>query len=116
MIDDLSALCGARVCVSSAPGWKLNSFADLCFSRRTCDEVLLPTLSDMQIEYFEALREGRFAKARWVQLRGYLLVVLDRRPASGAGFVDARPRRVVEGRLLENSHIITKCDNLPAAL
>lgn len=33
--------------------------------------VIAVRLSDLQIEYFEAFREARPLKARWVRIRGY---------------------------------------------
>jgi hypothetical protein len=57
--------------VSAPPGWQLHRFAQLVFSRRTFETVLQPVLSDLQIEFCEALREGRPFKARWKQVCGY---------------------------------------------
>lgn len=57
--------------VSSPPGSRLRHCCDLIFSKRTCSEVLIPTVRDLQDEYFEALHQGRRGKARWVVIRGY---------------------------------------------
>lgn len=57
--------------LSIPPGSTLNGFARWLFSPRTYDHVLQPVLADLQAEYFEALREGRPYKAKWVRARGY---------------------------------------------
>ena len=54
-----------------APGWTLHRICVWIFSPRTVVEILEPSLSDMQVEFWAALKEGRTAKARWVQIRGY---------------------------------------------
>jgi hypothetical protein len=54
-----------------SPGWVLGRFAKTCFSKKTFIQVLEPTLSDMQLEYFEALAAGRRVKAFMVLVRGY---------------------------------------------
>lgn len=53
------------------PGWLLNRFADFVYSKKTVTEVVNPILSDMQVEYCDALAENRIWKARWVRIRGY---------------------------------------------
>jgi hypothetical protein len=55
-----------------APGARLDAFASFFFSKRTYATVLKPHLADMQEEYFEALSEGRWHKARWVRVRGVM--------------------------------------------
>lgn len=57
--------------LTAPPGWRLRSFADSCFSKKTFTQVLEPALSDMQKEHFEALAAGRPWKARMVLVRGY---------------------------------------------
>ena len=57
--------------LSSFPGWRLQRLAQWIFSRRTCEQVLEPVLSDIHEEFIRANAEGRPVKARWVQLRGY---------------------------------------------
>lgn len=53
------------------PGWLLREFAETVFSSRTFSLVLEPCLSDMQLEFFDALAAGRPAKARLARARGY---------------------------------------------
>lgn len=54
-----------------APGGRLRRFAQLCYSKKVYDRVFEPILSDLLVEYFEALNERDAIKARFVLLRGY---------------------------------------------
>lgn len=58
-------------CIRRPPGWRLRRLAEDVYSRKIYENVLEPTLNDLQFEYQLALAEGRISKARWVQLRGY---------------------------------------------
>jgi|HubBroStandDraft_6_1064221.scaffolds.fasta_scaffold387399_2 hypothetical protein len=53
------------------PGSGLNSAAEFLFSRKTMERVVNPVISDLQMEYCEALAANRRVKAIWVQIRGY---------------------------------------------
>lgn len=53
------------------PGLRLDGAARWVYSPRTYSNVLQPVLADLQAQYFEALREGRPHKAKWVCIRGY---------------------------------------------
>lgn len=53
------------------PGSRLRSLADFFLSKKTMKRVVNPILADLQLEYCEALAEGRTAKAFWVCVRGY---------------------------------------------
>lgn len=53
------------------PGHLLSAFADFFCSPKTVERVLAPIISDLQVEYVEALAAGRTVKARWVRARGY---------------------------------------------
>ena len=57
--------------ISRPPGSLLNNIAEFLCSPKTLDRVVNPILSDMQVEYCEALAAGRDAKANWVRMRGY---------------------------------------------
>lgn len=57
--------------LSRAPGFGLHRVAEFIVPRRTFKVVLEPVLSDMQVEFFDALAGGRPLKARWVKWRGY---------------------------------------------
>jgi hypothetical protein len=56
--------------IRSAPGSRLLWFADFFYSRKSVEEVLLPTVVDMRRDYNDALANGRDAKAKWVRLHG----------------------------------------------
>lgn len=55
-----------------APGYSLLRAAEFLCARRTVDLVFRPLLSDVEIEYFEALSEGMTWKARVIRVRGFL--------------------------------------------
>jgi hypothetical protein len=57
--------------IRRAPGWRLHRMVAWVYKPRTFEEVLEPVLSDLQEEYFEALRQGARGKAQWVRVRGY---------------------------------------------
>jgi hypothetical protein len=61
--------------VRPPPGHRLLLVAELVFSRRSFEEILVPTIADMRIEYCDALAAGRRGKAWWVHLRGYISFV-----------------------------------------
>lgn len=53
------------------PGLGLLRIAEFLYTRKTFEDVFLPTVTDLQDEYMEALAQGRTHKARWVRIRGY---------------------------------------------
>ena len=57
--------------ITRPPGALIGRWAEFVFSPRTVEYLVNPILADIQIEYFNALAEGRNAKAVWVRLRGY---------------------------------------------
>jgi hypothetical protein len=57
--------------IHRSPGFGLRRFARWFFAPKTVSAILEPVLSDMQVEFIEALAAKRPAKARWVQIRGY---------------------------------------------
>jgi hypothetical protein len=57
--------------ISRPPGAFLSSIAEFAFSKKTVELVVTPIISDLQVEYCEALFAGRKIKAGWVRLRGY---------------------------------------------
>lgn len=59
--------------IGRAPGWRLYRIAGWFYSRRTFQEVFVPVLSDMQVEYFDALSTAQPWKARWVRVKGCAL-------------------------------------------
>jgi hypothetical protein len=61
--------------ISRPPGSFLVTAARLVYSRRTYTTVFEPNISDMRIEYFEALAENHRGQARWIEIRGHLIFV-----------------------------------------
>ena len=56
--------------IARPPGSYLMIFAEFAYSKKKCENVLFPAITDMREEYFEALSENRVWKSRWVWLRG----------------------------------------------
>ncbi len=52
-------------------GSSLRGFAEFVFSKKSYEQIYDPLLSDLHIEYCEALDANRRGKARWVRVRGY---------------------------------------------
>lgn len=57
--------------LSALPGAGCWRFAQTVCSKRSCQRVFEPIISDMQREYIEALAEGAKWRSRFVLLRGY---------------------------------------------
>jgi hypothetical protein len=53
------------------PGALLNCVAEFVLSARTLERIVSPIISDLRVEYYEALAANRRAKAIWVRVRGY---------------------------------------------
>ena len=53
-------------------GTSLRGFAEFVFSKKSYEQIYDPLLSDLHIEYCEALAANRRWKARWVWARGHL--------------------------------------------
>jgi hypothetical protein len=53
------------------PGSTLNRVAEFFFSPKTMEHVVTPIISDLQVEYCQALATDKKNKARWVRLKGY---------------------------------------------
>lgn len=69
IINRLSRMNENRI--ASPPGFVLNRFAEFFCSPKTLKHIVGPILSDMQVEYCEALAANRNLKAAWVRVRGY---------------------------------------------
>ena len=52
-------------------GSSLRGVAEFVFSRKSCEQIFDPLISDLRFEYCEALAANRRGKARWVRVRGY---------------------------------------------
>ncbi len=55
--------------IKSAPASKLLSVVEFFYSPKTVEEVFKPIIADWRIEYFEALKQNRPIKARWISVR-----------------------------------------------
>ncbi|HLL85216.1 MAG TPA: hypothetical protein VK420_21275, partial [Longimicrobium sp.] len=69
-LDQKSSLSTAKPKFHRAPGGRLLGVADFLCSARTMDQVFLPIINDMRVEYADALLEGHTWKARWIHMRG----------------------------------------------
>lgn len=54
---------------------RLSAVLSKMYSPRTYERVFAEQFADMQAEYEESVTEGRKCHARWVLIRGYLIVV-----------------------------------------
>ena len=61
--------------VSRPPGSFVRRILSALYSRKSFERVFAPTLADMQLEYFEALSEGKPWKARWVLVRDHMALL-----------------------------------------
>ena len=71
-------------------GSSLRGVAEFVFSKKSCEQIFDPLISDLRFEYCEALAASRRGKARWVRARGYgsfLAAVLAHVAASGGHLV-----------------------------
>jgi hypothetical protein len=55
--------------ISKAPGINLLALVDFLFSPKTVEQTFKPLVADWRTEYFEALKQGRTKKARWISMR-----------------------------------------------
>lgn len=70
-VEDRQQPRAQRRLVERSPGRGLRRTAQLFFSKKVYACVFEPILSDLEVEYFEALTEGDRVKARFVVARGY---------------------------------------------
>jgi hypothetical protein len=68
---DASTKKAGRRRIVRPPGSKLLSFADIFCSSKTIERVIIPNISDMRIDYCNALAEKKNTKAVFVRIRGY---------------------------------------------
>lgn len=57
------------------PGYRLASIARLFLTRDAFDRYVAPVIADMQEEYTVAVTDGRTGRARWICIRGHMLVI-----------------------------------------
>ncbi len=62
---------GTPVTIHEAPGFKLRCLASWIFSQQTFENVFEEILTDLLLEYLEALNQGQVWRAHWVRTRGY---------------------------------------------
>jgi hypothetical protein len=55
--------------IGRAPGAGLLALVDFFFSPKTIEQTFKPLVADWRYEYFEALKQSRKWKARWISLR-----------------------------------------------
>jgi uncharacterized membrane protein len=55
--------------ISKALGSKLLSIVEFLYSPKTVEETFRQIVADWREEYFEALKQGRSRKARWISIR-----------------------------------------------
>ncbi|HVG18120.1 MAG TPA: hypothetical protein VNI02_03640 [Blastocatellia bacterium] len=53
----------------NAPGARLLALTDFLFSQATVENTFKPIIADWRYEYFEALKQNRKWKARWISVR-----------------------------------------------
>lgn len=60
---------GSLKIVKAAPGSRLLSLVEFLYSPVTVERTFKPTVVDWRTEYFEALKQKRVLKARWISVR-----------------------------------------------
>lgn len=55
--------------IRNVPGTKLLLIVDFFYSPKAVEETFKPTIADWHAEYFEALKQEKFLKARWISVR-----------------------------------------------
>ena len=64
----------SNTAIESPPGSRLARIFKFVFTSKTYSRVFEPIFSDWQIEYVEAIATGEKLKARWVWVRGYIIL------------------------------------------
>lgn len=57
------------------PGNRLAEIAEFLLTREAYHRYVAPTIADMQKEYIECLAKGDVWRARWIAVRGHILVI-----------------------------------------
>jgi hypothetical protein len=68
--DLLNSLKNRQIGLVFPPGSRLICLAEFLLTQKSYHEIVVPIISDMREEYFEALSQNRIWKARWVRVRG----------------------------------------------
>ena len=56
------------------PGHRAKKVLSFLYTKKAFERVFADQFADMEIEYFEALKSGDARLARWVKVRGYLML------------------------------------------
>ena len=64
--SDLNSRTLIKSVIRKAPGTNLLAIVDFLFRTTTVEETFKPLVADWRYEYFEALKQGRKWKARWI--------------------------------------------------
>jgi hypothetical protein len=67
IVTFFESLVGPKV--HKAPGYRLLAFVRFFYSSNVVTRVFEPLVADWQMEYCEALSQGRTVKARWISIR-----------------------------------------------
>jgi hypothetical protein len=59
----------AKHSMTNPPGTILLAFVDFLFSPASVEQTFKPLIADWRYEYFEALKQNRKWKARWISIR-----------------------------------------------
>jgi hypothetical protein len=55
--------------ICKPPGTRFLVFADFIYSPKTMEQIFMPLVADWRLEHFEALKQNRKWKARWISFR-----------------------------------------------
>ena len=61
--------------IQPAPGALWMSILTILYSKKVRERVFVPVISDMRVEHAEALLAGKPRLARWVHIRGVIVLV-----------------------------------------
>ena len=77
-------------------GSSLRGIAEFVFSKKSYEQIYDPLISDLRLEYCEALSANRRGKARWVRARGYgsFLAAVSAHVAASGGHLVVRVWRI----------------------
>lgn len=57
------------------PGFRINRLSQFLLTRKAHQRYVAPVIADMQEEYFQEISATRFWHARWIAIRGHLLIL-----------------------------------------
>lgn len=71
VLRTLKAAISKRAVIKRPPGTNIVKIADFLCSPKSVEQIFEPLVADWQKEYFDALKDGRRVKARWISVRYY---------------------------------------------